>query len=152
MAAFVGAFSFNVVTETRGLDRDGDFSDWRQVVNVVAWLVNLLVMLLELCALVKAMHLSILMPGLALRGPEGSMTRALSVMRIEYRRVHGFFCAGLLALLVPVALYSITAFPSVPVSLLLGAVVAVAICLLACQFKQLRRQLFNRGRHEDFSV
>ena len=43
----------------------------------------------------QAMQLSIMAPGLALRGPEGSMTRALVTMRAEYRKVHAYFYAGL---------------------------------------------------------
>ena len=56
---------------------------------------TLLGMLFELLAIVKSVQISILGPGLALRGSEGSMTRALSVMRHEQRRLHWEFYMGL---------------------------------------------------------
>ena len=52
-------------------------------------------MVFEIMALVKATQLAITGPGLALRGPEGSMTHAISVMRIEYRKIGQLFYAGL---------------------------------------------------------
>ena len=56
---------------------------------------TLLGMIFELLAVVKSVQISILGPGLALRGSEGSMTRALSVMRHEQRRLHWQFYFGL---------------------------------------------------------
>ena len=53
-------------------------------------------MLFEILAIVKSVQISILGPGLALRGSEGSMTRALSVMRHEQRRLHWEFYIGLI--------------------------------------------------------
>ena len=52
-------------------------------------------MLFQVLAIVKSVQISILGPGLALRGSEGSMTRALSVMRHEQRRLHWQFYIGL---------------------------------------------------------
>jgi hypothetical protein len=56
---------------------------------------TVLAMVFEIMALVKATQLAITGPGLALRGPEGSMTRAISVMRIEYRKIGQLFYLGL---------------------------------------------------------
>ena len=72
-------------------------------------------MVFEIMALVKATQLAITGPGLALRGPEGSMTHAISVMRIEYRKIGQLFYAGLAFTLMSTAIYSLTIFePEVP--------------------------------------
>eukprot|EP00966_Prymnesium_polylepis_P128088 2962324-Prymnesium_polylepis.1 len=48
------------------------------------WLIATVVtMLLEMAALLKATQLSIWAPSLALRGPEGSVYKALGVMRVQ---------------------------------------------------------------------
>lgn len=50
----------------------------------MAWAVSCSISLvLGVMAIVRAMQLSIMAPGLALRGPEGSMTRAVMVLRGE---------------------------------------------------------------------
>ena len=67
-------------------------------------------MVFEIMALVKATQLAITGPGLALRGPEGSMTHAISVMRIEYRKIGQLFYAGLAFTLMSTAIYSLTIF------------------------------------------
>ena len=60
---------------------------------------------LEIMALVKAMQLSIMGLGLALRGPEGSMTRAVLVMRSEYRGMQRLFYSGLVVFHATACLY-----------------------------------------------
>ena len=54
----------------------------------------LLGMLFEMLCVVKSVQVSILGPGLAIRGPEGSMARALTVMRVELDRMHWQFYFG----------------------------------------------------------
>ena len=66
-----------------------------EVVSATCLIATLLGMLFEILAIVKSVQVSILGPGLALRGSEGSMTRALSVMRHEQRRLHWQFYIGL---------------------------------------------------------
>eukprot|EP00965_Chrysotila_dentata_P073617 2431877-Pleurochrysis_carterae.AAC.1 len=51
-------------------------------------------MVLEISCVVFAMQLSILAPGLALRGPEGSMSFSLSETRKEYGNIINLFYAG----------------------------------------------------------
>ncbi len=92
----------------------------------VTWFcVTVIAMCLEIFAVVKAMQLSILGPGLALRGPEGSMTRALVVMRVEYKKVHNLFYAGLGFFLASVGLYTWAMFSHV-----LGRALAITVVLL----------------------
>ena len=72
----------------------------------MGWSVSCVVALcLEIMALVKAMQLSIMGPGLALRGPEGSMTRAVLVMRSEYRGMQRLFYSGLVVFHATACLY-----------------------------------------------
>lgn len=56
----------------------------------------LLGMLSQLMCVVKAMQISILAPGLAIRGPEGSMGKALQAMRLELKRLRWQFQIGVL--------------------------------------------------------
>ena len=99
-AAMLAGFAFAALIEVD----TGENQTGRTVQQIVrddaltfVWYVTaVLGMLFETFALVKSMQLSILAPGLALRGPEGSMTRALVTMRSEYHRVHMFFYLGLL--------------------------------------------------------
>jgi hypothetical protein len=51
----------------------------------------------ELIAVINAMLCSMLGPGLALRGPDGSMHRAVDEMLEEYRLTFFFFGIGLVA-------------------------------------------------------
>ena len=143
-AAVVGMFSFTALTEARGLSDD---SEYRAIIATLAWLLNLLVMMLETCVLVKSMQLTVLTPGLALRGPEGSMTRALEVMRAEYKRTHGIFIVGLYMILFSTALFMIWALDAYQQSLSAGMVmcgsILVATAIMVWQFKVLRNKLFS---------
>jgi hypothetical protein len=88
-AALLAGFAFGAITE---VDIDASY----HVVLQITWLVSIvLAMILEIGAVVKAMQLSILGPGLALRGPDGSVLRAILVMREEYVRARNMFYAGL---------------------------------------------------------
>ena len=125
-AALLAGFGFAAIIESnvavslaseqfdQELDPGEAIALWARVVLQVLWfLCTVVAMILEIFALVKAMQLSILGPGLALRGPEGSMTRALAVMRIEYKRVHTLFYGGLWSFLISVALYAWATFAKV---------------------------------------
>ena len=140
-AAVIGAFSFTALTEQKGFHGDGEEVPW---LAVVAWLLTLVVILLEMCALVKAMQLSILTDGLALKGPGGSMTRALEVMRVEYRRVHMLSVSGLLMLLFAAALYTLVAYgDQFARGMTIAMAMVVANFYLWWNFKRVRRALFN---------
>jgi hypothetical protein len=92
-AALLAGFAFTGIVEA-----PWDFFDEINVHYAVRSLCvfsTVLGMLFEILAIVKAVQLSILGPGLALRGSEGSMTRALSVLRHEQRRLHWQFYIGL---------------------------------------------------------
>ena len=56
----------------------------------------MLAMMLELVVVCKTTQLTIFMPGLSLRGPEGSVSRAVGIMREEHEKVVRFFGAGIL--------------------------------------------------------
>ena len=102
--------------------------------------VTVLAMLLEIMAVIKAMQLSIMGPGLALRGPEGSMTRAVLVMRSEYRKVHRLFYSGLFCFHVSASLYIWTAFPF-SVGIVTTVLVVLGLCFLYLDFNDLAKRL-----------
>ena len=92
-AALLAGFAFTGVIEA-----PWDYLEERLVPEPVVALCacsTLFGMLFQVLAIVKSVQISILGPGLALRGSEGSMTRALSVMRHEQRRLHWQFYIGL---------------------------------------------------------
>ena len=93
-AALLAGFAFTGIVEA-----PWDFFEAQNVsypIRACCALSTLLGMLFEILCIVKSVQISILGPGLALRGSEGSMTRALSVMRLEQRRLHWQFYIGLL--------------------------------------------------------
>jgi hypothetical protein len=103
-AALLAGFAFAAIIEVRGdLFVEGNDDTW---VKSLWFAVTAAAMMLEICAVVKAMQLSIWAPGLALRGPEGSMTISLVVMRTEYKKVHWLFYSGLFFFHASVALYT----------------------------------------------
>ena len=89
-AALLAGFGFTGIIEV-SLVRAENNDDSENTVTTtfkMLWFISMVcAMILQISCLVKAMQLSILGPGLALRGPEGSMTRALAVMRVEYKKV-----------------------------------------------------------------
>ena len=70
-------------------------SDSPLFVGVLIACFTILAMVFEIMAVVKSVQLSILGPKLALRGADGSMTRAVLVMRREERKMHWHFYGGL---------------------------------------------------------
>ena len=86
-AAMLTGFAFAALVEVKLDDylrlAESQGYLFEQVLMCVWYLCAMLAGLLEMFTLVKAMQLSILAPGLALRGPEGSMTRALVTLRHE---------------------------------------------------------------------
>lgn len=103
-ASLLAGFAFTALIE----NRDKTFADpnMNDTSLQATWFgITTCAMLLEMCALVKSMQLSVMAPGLALRGPEGSMYVSLVVMRREHRKVHAYFYAGLVMFLASIALY-----------------------------------------------
>ena len=93
-AAMLSGFAFAAIIDGVAetvVDRDGT-----SLYMQAFWsLSTMLAMLLEIMTVVKSIQLGIMGNGLALRGPEGSMTRAVLVMRTEYKSVHRLFYTGL---------------------------------------------------------
>eukprot|EP00310_Coccolithus_braarudii_P015460 CAMPEP_0183339692 /NCGR_PEP_ID=MMETSP0164_2-20130417/6529_1 /TAXON_ID=221442 /ORGANISM="Coccolithus pelagicus ssp braarudi, Strain PLY182g" /LENGTH=329 /DNA_ID=CAMNT_0025509739 /DNA_START=53 /DNA_END=1042 /DNA_ORIENTATION=- len=93
-AALLAGFSFTALLEV----------PWDQVrekegalfIEVFAVCFTAIGLLLEVMAVMKSAQLSIAGPKLALRGPDGSMTHAVLVMRWEEKRMHYYFYGGLL--------------------------------------------------------
>lgn len=67
--------------------------------------VNSIAFLLECIVVFRTMELCVRGPGLGLRGPEGSMTRAVFIMRQESKVVHRIFYAGLIFILISAGIY-----------------------------------------------
>ena len=117
-AAMLGGFAFAALMKVETADTHAGKSFveiFREDALCFVWYISaVLGMLLETFALVKSMQLSILAPGLALRGSkEGSMTQALVTMRTEYHRVHMCFYSGLFCFLISVALFAVAFFTHV---------------------------------------
>ena len=105
-AALLAGFGFTGIIEVNLMKVKDDSGETVDITafKILWFSATVIAMILEISSLIKAMQLSILGPGLALRGPEGSMTRALAVMRVEYKKVHNLFYAGLGFFLISVTL------------------------------------------------
>ena len=133
-AALLAGFAFGAMTE---VDISSDSSDAIQA----TWLLSIcMAMLLEIGALVKAMQLSILGPGLALRGPEGSVAHAVHVMREEYEYSKKLFYAGLFFFHVAVVVLTWSKF-SIWASVSTSAFVLVGLAWLVKETKSTARKL-----------
>ncbi|KAL1526559.1 hypothetical protein AB1Y20_015267 [Prymnesium parvum] len=137
-AALLSGFAFAAIIETPA----SEFSFEAQRTNSKSmwYSVTIVTMLLELAALVKAMQLSLWAPNLALRGPEGSMTVSLIVMRAEYRKVHALFYAGLVGFHTSAALYAWSFFfdqLAIPMTVIIFCV----LCWLIFDTRVLHRKL-----------
>jgi hypothetical protein len=115
--------------------------------------VTVLAMLFEIMALVKATQLAITGPGLALRGPEGSMTRAISVMRIEYRAIGQLFYIGLFFTLISSAIFAFIIF-GLPAAVTVFVLIAISMVWLgrslshmskAMQYESVTGEMVNTG-------
>lgn len=110
-AALLAGFAFTGIVEA-----DWEYLQSNALSNTHPWVsscaavATLLAMLFEVLAVVKSVQVSILGPGLALRGSEGSMTRALSVMKLEHRRLHWQFYIGLIFFFVAAAFFCVAIF------------------------------------------
>jgi hypothetical protein len=140
-AAMLTGFAFTALTKVNTTEDDSAISLTLQAAWVFFTMAG---MLFEVMALIKSMQLSILAPGLALRGPENSMTHAVVILRTEYRYVHAFFLAGLFLFLVSVALFTGAFFTSAfggLVSSLMSALIVFTIMLTIFDFRRVGRKL-----------
>ena len=149
-AALLAGFSFSALMQAaslRDLMTTGLQAGWVSV--------TILSMTFEIMALVKSTQLAISGPGLALRGPEGSMTRAISVMRIEYRKIGQYFYLGLIFMWISSAIFCGSVFePEVAVLtavLILGALVHLYFDLRAIS-KQLQYESVTGAKVRGISL
>jgi len=80
---------------------------------------------LQLITVVSTTLLSMLGPGLALRGPDGSMHTAVDGMVVEYRNAFYTFLFGMLATLAAGAFYCWLMFPPMEASILTTMIVLI---------------------------
>jgi len=88
-AALLSGFAYNGIIQ---VDIPTDQSDWLKTLYLC---VTTAAMGFELIAVLNSTLCSMLGPGLALRGPDGSMHRAVDGLMLEYRLTFLFFTAGL---------------------------------------------------------
>lgn len=90
-AALLSGFAYNGIIQ---VDIPSDASDWLKTSYLC---VTTMAMGFELIAVLNSTLCSMLGPGLALRGPDGSMHRAVDGLMLEYRLTFLFFTMGLIA-------------------------------------------------------
>ncbi|KAG8462372.1 hypothetical protein KFE25_012192 [Diacronema lutheri] len=115
-AALLAGFAWYGLTEVPFTDEAND------IVQTVYLVVTTCIMGLEMLTVVNATLCAILGPGLALRGPDGSMHKAVDGMMTHYRFTFACFSLGLLCFQFSALLYSWMQFSwelSVPMTLLL---------------------------------
>ena len=99
-AALLAGFAWYGLTEVP-FDEDAN-----EIVQMVYLVVTTLIMGLEMLTVVNATLCAILGPGLALRGPDGSMHKAVDGMMTHYRFTFACFSLGLLCFQFSALLYS----------------------------------------------
>lgn len=142
-AALLSGFAFSAIVEAR--DMDNIQTEFKIVWSVM----TILSMVFELMCVVKAMQLSIMAPGLALRGPEGSMTRAVMVMRGEYRTLHRLFYAGLFFFHLSAGLYIYILFEGdafLPIPTMVLVILALIFIYVDYSFLEKKLRLPSRSK------
>jgi len=109
-AALLSGFAYNGIIQ---VDIPSESSDWLKTAYLC---VTTSAMGFELIAVLNSTLCSMLGPGLALRGPDGSMHRAVDGLMLEYRLTFLFFTMGLVAFHVSALLFAWLEF-SWPVAL-----------------------------------
>jgi hypothetical protein len=90
-AALLAGFAYNSIIQVDIPDETSNFL-------TASWLcVSTAGMGFEMIAVLNSVYASMKAPGLALRGPDGSMHRAVDGLRLEYRLTFLFFAAGLVS-------------------------------------------------------
>ena len=109
-AALLSGFAYNGIIQ---VDIPSDSSDWLKTLYLT---VTTAAMGFELIAVLNSTLCSMLGPGLALRGPDGSMHRAVDGLMLEYRLTFVFFSMGLVAFHLSALIFAWLEF-SMPVAL-----------------------------------
>ena len=132
-AALLSGFAYNGIIQ---VDIPSDASDWLKTCYLC---VTTMAMGFELIAVLNSTLCSMLGPGLALRGPDGSMHRAVDGLMLEYRLTFLFFVMGLIAFHLSALLFAWLEF-SWPVAL------AMTVALVTFIYGMLRyfRRIYKR--------
>jgi len=96
------------------------------IVRLLYLVCSVSALLMQLITLVSATLLSMLAPGLALRGPDGSMHTAVDGMKDEILRAVQLLLIGMYSMLTSVALYCWLVFPAMEAAILTVMVVFVS--------------------------
>ena len=107
-AALLAGFAYSGLTQV-AIPLDSEY-----VLKLLYLLVTSTAMCLELIAVMSTTLLSMMGPGLALRGPDGSMHPAVDGMMEEYRSAYLNFLLGLIAFHVSAALFGWLTFSCAP--------------------------------------
>ena len=140
-AALVAGFAF------AGLTQVSQPPDAPWALKLVYLLTTTTAMCLELIAVMSTMLLSVMGPGLALRGPNGSMDVAIQGMLEEYQSAYHHFVLGLVIFHCPVALFGWLKYPW-----LVGVGITITIsCSLYVLLRHVRTLLHspNANRRTD---
>jgi len=132
-AALLSGFAYNGIIQ---VDIPSESSDWLKTAYLC---VTTFAMGFELIAVLNSTLCSMLGPGLALRGPDGSMHRAVDGLMLEYRLTFLFFTMGLVAFHVSALLFAWLEF-SWPVALAMTLALLMFIYGMARYFKR----IYNR--------
>lgn len=110
-ASILVGFSFGSLTSMprkelyMGTVRGRPYNDWRYALRLIFVLITVLSMMLNLSAILISSYASMLAPDLALRGPIGSMERALQQVRIIHQWVIHLFLGGLYCFMTAVMIW-----------------------------------------------
>jgi len=123
-AALLAGFAFTTLIEAPWSDMLDDSPKWLVLMAVCC---DVVAMIFQVMATLKSVQLSILGPKLALRGPDGSMKRAVLAMRRQEIIMHWYFYAGL-CVFHPAATFTVWAM--FPWEIACAASIALAIGLV----------------------
>jgi hypothetical protein len=98
---------------------DASYSDASEGMRTAYLVMTTIAMDLNVAALFAATSCAALGPGLALRGPDGSMDRAVEGLALEFRIIFLTFCLGVLALYISTAIYVVITMDWLVMALLL---------------------------------
>ena len=118
------------------VDIPSDASDWLKTCYLC---VTTMAMGFELIAVLNSTLCSMLGPGLALRGPDGSMHRAVDGLMLEYRLTFLFFVMGLIAFHASALLFAWLEF-SWPVALAMTVALVVFLYAMWRYFKRIYKR------------
>jgi len=132
-AALLSGFAYNGIIQ---VDIPSESSDWLKTSYLC---VTTMAMGFELIAVLNSTLCSMLGPGLALRGPDGSMHRAVDGLMLEYRLTFLFFTMGLIAFHGSALLFAWLEF-SWPVALAMTIALLMFIYGMGRYFKRIYRR------------